>query len=197
MPLNTPWRKLRQHKGNEKLESLATEIRSFYSLRELRETLEKAIDQCKALVADYSEWLGTLLRSAESEENKEWAKKVAEMRKLLKAKAKASKTGKKKKGNVSIIEWIQFKDIALCTDERGEAEILFEVIEKLNAKLDKLEKAKESIAQLEKYGLGRNIVYLTYINEGIPEKIVFRPKKGAELKKFEFVTEFTVSKILT
>jgi hypothetical protein len=51
---------------------------------------------------------------------------------------------------------------------------------------------RESIEQLEKYGLGRNIVYLTYIREGIPEKIVFRPKKGAELEKFRFVTEFSI-----
>jgi len=178
------------------LENLATEIRSFYSLKELRENLEEAIGQYKALVADYSEWLGTLLRSVENGKDQEWNKKIAEMQKLLKTKAKAQKTGKKKKEETSLIEWIQFKDIMLCTDERGETEILFEVIEELNTKLDKLEKVKESLEQLEKYGLGRKIVYLTYIREGVPEKIVFRPKKGVELKKFEFVKEFSVPKLL-
>jgi DNA primase catalytic subunit len=175
------------------MESLATEIRSFYSLKELRENVEETIRQYKTLVADYSEWLGTLLRSMETSENKEWTKKISEMQKLLKAKTKVQKqTKKKKKGETSILEWVQFKDIMLCTDERGETEVLFEVIEELNAKLDRLEKVRESIEQLEKYGLGRNIVYLTYIREGIPEKIVFRPKKGAELEKFRFVTEFSI-----
>lgn len=179
------------------MERSATEIRSFYSLRELRESVEEAIKRYKSLVADYSEWLGTLLRTMNFKENSEWAKKVAEMQKVLKVKAKVKKPEKKKREKSSqLIEWISFKDIMLCADERGETEILFEVIEALNEKLNKLEKVKESIEQLEKYGLGRNIVYLTYIHEGVPEKIVFRPRKGAELERFTFETTFSVSRIL-
>ncbi|RLI27956.1 hypothetical protein DRO50_03755 [Candidatus Bathyarchaeota archaeon] len=181
----------------ETVEGPATEIRSFYSLRELRENVEEAIKCYKSLVADYSEWLGTLLRTMDTKENSEWAKKVAEMQKVLKAKAKVKKPGKKKREKApQLIEWISFRDIMLCADERGETEILFEVIEALNDKLNRLEKVKESIEQLEKYGLGRNIVYLTYIHEGVPEKIVFRPKKGVELERFVFETTFSVPKIL-
>jgi len=176
------------------LDGFLTEIRTFYSLKEIRETIEVEIGQYKVLLEDYSQWLGSLLRNPESSKNQEWVKKTAELQKVLRAGSR--KGGKKEEKKVgSSTEWVQFKDVMLCSEDLGEAEILFEVIEELKNKIDALEKAKNSLIDLERYGLGKDLLYITYIHDGVPEKIVFKPKKGVEAaEKFEFTTDISVAK---
>ncbi len=38
------------------------------------------------------------------------------------------------------------------------------------------------------------MLYITYIHDGIPEKIVFRLKKGEATEKFEFTAELSMVK---
>jgi len=66
------------------LNDFLTEIRTFYSLKEIRESIEQEINQYKMLLEDYSQWLGTLLRNPESSKKQEWVKKAAQLQKLLK-----------------------------------------------------------------------------------------------------------------
>jgi hypothetical protein len=170
-----------------------TGIRTYYSLKEIRESVEFEIVQCKSLLEDYSQWLGTLLRNPESSKNQEWAKKTAELQKVLKTGSR--KGGKKEEKNVATSsEWVQFKDFMLSADELGEAEILFEAIEELKNKAGKLERAKNSIIDLERYGLGKELLYVTYVHNGVPEKIMFKPKKGNIMEKFEFIADFSIEK---
>lgn len=173
---------------------LLTEIRTFYSLKEIREGIEAEISQYKLLLEDYSQWLGSLLRSPESAKNQEQMKKAAEFQKVLRTGGRKSGKKEGKKLDTST-EWVQFKDIMLCADELGEAEILFEATEELKDKIEKLEKAKNSIVDLERYGLGKEVLYITYIHDGVPEKIVFKQKKGVgAAEKFEFLADFSVAK---
>jgi len=179
------------------MESLGTEVRSFYSLAEIREVLEEEINQYKAIAEEYSQWLGLFLRDSEAaNSDKEWFKNLSSMQKLTKAR-KTQKTekkeGKKKKEPTSI-EWVPYRDIMLCATEQGQAEIVFEAIEKINDKIDKLEKTKNSFNDLEKSGLGKDVTYVVFMHDGIPEKLVLRHKKGEELsERFKFITELSVS----
>lgn len=168
-------------------DGLLTEIRTFYSLKEIRESVEVELDQYKLLLEDYSQWLGSLLRNPESAKDPEWSKKTAELQKVLKS------GGRKKedKGAATVTEWVQFKDLLLSADVLGEAEILFEAVEELKSKIDKLERAKNSIADLERYGLGKDLLYVAYIHDGVPERVFFKPKKS-EMAKFEFARDFSV-----
>lgn len=171
-----------------------TEIRTFYSLKEIQECVEEETDRYRTLLEDYSQWLGTILRSPESAKNQEWAKKTAELQKFFKTGGRR-KEKKKGKGISTTIEWVQFKDLMLCADDFGEAEILFEAVEELEGKVDRLEKAKNSLEDLERYGLGKEVLYVAYIHNGVPEKIVFRPRKGTKAEeKFKFIADFSVSK---
>jgi len=176
------------------LDSFLTEIRTFYSLKEIRESIEDEISQFGLLLEDYSEWLGTLLRNPEGSKGQEWVKKAAELQKVLKTGSrKSGKKGEKKFGSSS--EWVQFKDLMLCADDFGEAEILFEAVEELRGKIDRLEKVKNSIGDLERYGLGKDVRYITYIRDGVPERIVFKPKEGSEAEeKFNFTADFSITK---
>jgi hypothetical protein len=175
------------------LDVLVTEIRTFYSLKEIREAIEAQISQYKMLLEDYSQWLGSLLRNPESAKDQEKAKKIAELQKVLKTGGR--KGGKKEEKGVGFSsEWAQFKDLMVCADDVGEAEILFEATEELKSKIERLEKAKSSIVDLERYGLGKDLLFITYIHDGVPEKIVFKPKKGiSAVEKFEFEANFSVA----
>jgi hypothetical protein len=176
------------------LDGLLTEIRTFYSLKEIQENVEAELNQYNLLIEDYSQWLGSLLRNPETAKNPDWAKKTAELQKILKSGNKRS--GKKdEKSSVNVTEWVQFKDIMLNADALGEAEILFEAINELKDKIIKLEKAKNSINELERYGLGKDLLYVTYLHDGVPEKIFFKQKKDIDIaQKFEFAADFSVLK---
>jgi hypothetical protein len=175
------------------LDGISTEIRTFYSLKEIREHIERETEQCQTLLEDYSQWLGTLLRNPESSKNQEWVKKTAELQKVLKSGSrKASKKEEKSAG--SSTEWTQFKEVMLSADLLGEAEILFEAVEELKDRIDRLQKAKNSVADLERYGLGKELLYVTYVHDGVPERIVFKPRKGADAaEKFVFAADFSIA----
>lgn len=178
--------------------NIVTEIRSFYSIKEINDALEEEIDQYKSLADEYSQWLGSFLRNSEDlQENEEWTKKMSTLRKeKTRGKAKTEKKKGKTRNKEALTNWIQLKEIMLSASEQGEAEILFDAIEQINGKIDKLEKVMESIMQLEKSGLGKDITYVTYISNGVPEKIVLRHKEDQEFaKKFQYVVDFSFLKV--
>ena len=164
---------------------MVTEIRGFYSLKELSESLEGEIDSYKAVVEEYSQRLGSFLREMEvTHGNEEWFKKLSAFQ-------KTSKEGKSKgkKEKASSFGWVEFKDITLSTEEQGEAQILFEAIEEINSKITRLVKIRETIEDLKRLGFGEDILYVTYMHDEVPERIVLRKKGGKEAgEKFEFMT---------
>ena len=74
---------------------MGTEIRTFTSLKDITEFLANQTSQYKALFEDYSQWLGTVLRDAEStHKNEEWYQKSAAPTKSPKSPSKkASRNG--------------------------------------------------------------------------------------------------------
>ena len=157
--------------------------------------------QYRALFEDYSEWLGSLLRDGEESvkagglagkstslpRNVRGAvRNVPSARRQLK-----KKPGGKSRENES--SWIQTGDVLLCSTEQGEAEVLFEAIEEISRKVNSLERMKGTLQQLERVGLGKNVNYIVYIKDDVPEKIVVRNKLGSEAaENFNFVGDFTV-----
>ena len=175
------------------MKNVVTEIRSFYSIKEITEAIEEEIDQYKSVADEYSQWLGSLLRDLEeTSEDEEWFKKMATLQKSRpKGKTKPTQKKEKVKKKQASVDWIQLKELGLSASEQSVAEILFEAIEKINTKIERLEKVKESLLQLEKSGLGKDITYITYICDGVPEKIVLRHKEEQEFaKKFQYIADF-------
>jgi len=172
-----------------------TEVRSFYSLQELRQLVGEEIIQYRTMVEEYSQWLGLFLRDSEAaNRDQEWFKSISVMQKSLKAGKKPPNKEKKsgKKQDASS-DWIPFKEIMLCSTENGEAEVLFEAIEEIYTKIDKLEKAKSALEELEKSGLGKGITYIVFLRDGVPEKIALRQNKEDSAERFKFATEFSIS----
>jgi hypothetical protein len=179
---------------------MGTEIRTFTTLKDLGEHLTEELDQYTMLFEDYSEWLGTLLRSCEeAHKNEEWYQKSAALQKNLRGTSKkaagknAGKKGGKGKKTASPV-WIQSGDVMLSSTEQGQAEILFDAIEKINEKIQDMEKFKATVQQLERIGLGKDVTYVVYIEDDIPRKIVVRAKSGLPKDEaFKFATELSVS----
>ena len=186
------WERLPSQRS-ETVNDVVTEIRYFYSLKELSETLEEEISFCKTATEEYGQRLGSLLREKETTHGDEdWFKELSGLQKAPKENKSKGKRKGKKKGAKS--GWIQFKDLMLSKEEYGEAQILFDAIEALKSKITQLERVNETIEDLKRLGLGENIVYITYLREGIPEKIVLNKKNGEEFgKKFEFLATISIS----
>jgi len=179
------------------LDYLTTEIRSFYSLQDLRENVEEEIVHFKAMVDEYSQWLGSLLRDLEpAHSNEGWFKSVSALQKYAK-KGGGRKEGEKKGGKekASWAEWVAVKGVMLNASDQGEVEILFDAIEEINRKIEQLTKAREAVDDLERLALGKEIIYVAYVHDGVPEKIVLRHKKGSEVsEKFSYIADFSMLK---
>ena len=177
---------------------MGTEIHTFTTLKELGDYLAENLDQYRMLYEDYSQWLGSLLRSCEeTHKNEEWYQNSVALQKSLpgakkKAAGKAGKKKGKRKKNESSV-WIQSGDIVISSTEQGQAEVLFEAIEKINDKIQDMEKFKATVQQLERIGLGKKVNYIVYIEDDIPRKIVVHAKSGLpEEEAFKFATELSV-----
>jgi predicted DNA-binding protein len=180
---------------------MGTELRTFTTLKDLGDYLADHLDQYKMLYEDYSQWLGSLLRSCEeTHKNEDWYQNSAALQKSLAgAKKTAGKTEKKKKGRgkktMSSI-WVQSGDVMLSSTEQAQAEVLFEAIEKIGDKIQDMEKFKATVQQLERLGLGKKTDYIVYIEDDIPRKIVVRAKSGLpEDENFKFATELSVAAV--
>jgi hypothetical protein len=181
---------------------VVTEIQYFHSLKELSDNLECTISFCKSACEEYGQRLGSLLRAKESTHgDEEWFKQLSGLQKSPndgkngkdKGKSKGKGKGKGKKGK-GATGWICFKDIMISKEEFGEAQILFEAIEELKNRVTQLEKVKEGIEDINRLGLGENIIYVTYLHDGVPEKIVMNKKDGEDFgKKFEFAATLSLS----
>lgn len=175
------------------VEQLVTEIRNFHSLRELSANLEQEISFCKAASEEYGERLGNILRdNKEDHGDEEWFKALSG----IQGSGKDANSGGKKKGkgkNRRKAGWIPFKNIMLSKETHGEAQILFEAVEEIKTKIAQLEKVREDIEDLKRLGLGEDIIYITYIHEGVPEKIVLYKQNGDDdHSKFQFNTKISM-----
>ena len=178
------------------IDNSPTEIRSFYSLQDLRESVEERIIQFKTLIDEYSQWLGSLLRDLEStHKNDAWFKEVSALEKYAK-KGVSRKEGEKKSGKETASNtWVTVKGVLLNATDQGEVEMLFDAIENLNKKAEQLNKVKEAVDDLERLALGKDTIYVALIRDGVPEKIVLRPRKGtAASEKFTYAADFSMIK---
>lgn len=165
------------------MKSLVVEIRDFFSLREIVGDLEERIAQYSLMKEEYSRELGSYLRRTEEKYgDKDWFKNLS-LDKLKgggKEEKKGRRKGKRKKGKAASSSWVSYKGLSLSSTDQGEMEMLFEAIEELGRKVDRLVEAKRAVEELMKVGLGENLKYRIYITEGVPQKIVLRPTEGAE-----------------
>ncbi len=176
---------------------LVTEIVSFRSLHELTSMIEAEISYYTSRRDEYSEQLGNFLREAEEKYGDEdWFKQLS-LDRLGKGGGKQKKKkGEKKKGKKEGEPegWVPFKGTLISSSIQGEAEIMFDAIEGVAAKLEELEEAKESMEDLKNVGLGNDVEYICFLKDGVVKKIVIKSTETEEAEKFRFAIGLTAVK---
>lgn len=172
---------------------LITEIITTRSLQELNGQIEAEIDSYLSQKEEYSERLGNFLREAEEKYGDEdWFKQLS-LDKLGGGKGRQKKNEKKKKkGKKESDDWVPFQGLELSSSIQGEAEVMFEAIAKITDRLVELDEAKDSIEELRKVGLGNDVRYICYLEDGVVRKVVIKPIDENTTGKFTFSRGFTV-----
>ena len=172
---------------------LVTEIITVRSLQELYSQIEAEIDSYLFQKEEYSEGLGNFLREAEEKYGDEdWFKQLS-LDKLGgggKSRQKKEKK-KKKKGKKESDDWVPFQGLELSSSVQGEAEVMFEAIATITERLEELTDAKESLDELKKVGLGNDVRYICYLENGVVRKVVLKHIDESVAGKFIFNRGFT------
>jgi hypothetical protein len=163
------------------------EIRNFRSLGDIGTYVDKGIMWYKEFLKEYNESLGALLREQGSNPE-ELEKKLRE--KGL-ARQSSGKKGGKKKGAPTSNEWFNYKGLMFSAEKQCKAEIYFEAVDKFKNSLERLKETKNLLEEVQKTGLGIDTVYLAYIVEGVPEKIIIEP--AGKIPKFELKMSLSTS----
>jgi len=155
---------------------LPLEIREFLSLNELSEYIDKGITWYEAILKEYSERLGSLLR--------EQGYSAEEIERILREKGltRQAAGGKGKKGKSSSEGWFSYKGLLFSAEKQGQAEILFESIENAEKIIKRMKEARSLVGELQKIGFGLGLAFSVYFVNGVPEKIYVRKAEGAARK---------------
>ena len=171
---------------------LVTEIITVRSLQELYSQIEAEIDSYLSQKEEYSEGLGNFLREAEEKYGDEdWFKQLSLDKLGGAGKSRQKKDKKKKKRKKESADWVPFQGLELSSSAQGEAEVMFEVIAKITERLEELTDAKESLDELRKVGLGNDVRYICYLENGVVRKVVIKHIDESVAGKFTFSREFT------
>ena len=156
---------------------LPVEIREFSSINELDEFLEKEIAWYQALLEEYGETLGSLLRGQ--------GLSSEEVEKILKEKGfsrPVSRKGKKGRSASPSEGWFSYKGLLFSADKQGRIEMLFESIEKIENAINRIKETRTLIEELQKAGFGLGLSFSVYLLNGVPERIFVQKAKSAAQK---------------
>lgn len=146
-------------------------VLTFGSLQDLSDYIETDINKSKHKIEVYNERLGLLLRRDPKKDSK---------------RIKLSDSGKK---------WLTYGSLRLYggQSQKGEAEILFESVDDMNSKIQKLEGTKKGITNLSKVGLGETPIYIVQFKNNIPNKIVVSKQSSTDRPRLKFESELIIS----
>lgn len=163
-------------------------IMSFRSLVAFKSYLEKDLEEFKRRSDQYSKLIGEKLRMTETSSDsdlgdlREKISEPADPKKKKPVKKKDQKGNWHELGQVSIYDGIGL---------RGELEIYFKALEDTKAKVEKLQKIKDSIDGLVTRGVRKDLGCTAFLGKDYLLDIAFT-KSSAPVTKFSFKSSFTV-----
>ncbi len=146
-------------------------VLTFGSLQDLTEFLDDDIERSKHTINTYNERLGLLLRTKEPKDA-----------------PKKTKTGEQ--GG----RWISYGRLMLYggASRRGEAELLFETVDELKARVRFLEEARQATNNLSKVGLGEAPIYMVQFKNGLPHRIGVLNPTESDRPKLKYEAELVI-----
>jgi len=170
------------------------EIKDFYSLKELNSFIDKEISWYEFVLKEYNQHLGSLLREQGEGQNEEELLKKLREKGFTSQEKKRKKKGKgKKTEEAESRNWFTFRSIMFSASKESRAEIYFEAVEKIKSNLERLKEVKALIEELMKAGLGSDLIYSSYLVDGIPQKIVIQQRRDGESEGIKYRFEIDLS----
>ena len=146
-------------------------IITFSSLQDLSEFIESEIKNSNQMISGYNERIGLLLREDPKKESK---------------KIKIDKSNKK---------WVSYGTLRLYggRSQRGEAEILFDTVDDLKNRIQKLENTINGVTNLSKIGLGETPLFIIQLKNGIPIKMIISKTTSEDRPRLKYETELVIT----
>ncbi len=177
-------------------------IYRFDSIQELQESVDKKIKDLNDKIDSQSKLIGDKIREGEknnAEELSDFKEKLnPESSKNKKGDDKKSKNkkgdNKKKKSKKGELEnWIDYESLHLYNGvgTRGELELYFKSLEEMKIESERLTNTKNSLDQLMKSGIKKELAGVGYEQHDGPYELAFI-KSDSKREKFSFKTILTV-----
>jgi hypothetical protein len=181
-------------------------ILRFNSIQELQESLEKRIKDLDNKIELQSKIIGDKIREGEKNNDEELSDlkdklnpetskdKKSDDKKSDDKKSKNKKTSKPKKSKKGQSEnWIDYEGLHLYNGvgTRGELELYFKSLEDMKAESERLKNTRDSLEQLMKSGIKKELSGIGYEQIDGPYELAFI-KTDAQREKFSFKSILTV-----
>lgn len=146
-------------------------ILTFSSLQDLSEFIDNKINNSNQMISGYNERIGLLLREDPKKESK---------------KIKNDKSNKK---------WISYGPLRLYAgqSQRGEAEILFDTVDDLKNRIQKLENTIKGVTNLSKIGLGETPIFIVQLKNGVPIKMIISKQTREDRPRLKYEANLVIT----
>lgn len=173
---------LRQSEQNVAEEEWVKDLQSKMSSKKSDKSPEKAADSQQ----------NTGQENVDQSKDKKDKKKEDKKKDKEAKKVKIDKKGKGRDKKFSSQGWVNYRDISIFNGKtsQGKADVYFGIINEIKTTIEKLNGAKEAVSPLSNLGFSQNVYYLTYVKNGIPERLVLYQGTLRADKKFEFTAQF-------
>jgi len=185
-----------------RLHSLNQKIYRFDSILELQESVDEKIKDLNSKIDLQSKLIGDKIRDGE----KNNAEELSDLKDKLNPESSKNKKGddkksknkkgddKKKKSKKGELEnWIDYESLHVYNGvgTRGELELYFKSLEEMKTESEKLMNTKNSLEQLMKSGIKKELAGISYEQHDGPYELAFI-KSDSKREKFSFKSILTV-----
>ena len=159
----------------------------FRTMEELQLSLGKELDDLKKKTDEYSRTIGEKLRVAETSNPEE----ITELKAKLEGPVDPKKKPVKKKDKNT--NWHSFGDILVYDGMglKGELDLYFKALEAMKSKMEKLQKAKNSVDELVSKGLKKDLGCAILMSSDLTFEMVFI-KTNQPKARFSYKSIFDV-----
>ncbi|MFQ5761814.1 MAG: hypothetical protein ACE5PO_02150 [Candidatus Bathyarchaeia archaeon] len=163
-----------------------TKIHIFHSINDLVKYVEDEASRWKSLHEEYSVKLGRNMRTEGSKNESS-------------SSVKNLPSDKKKKQKKSTInrDWVSVEGLMVFRGDYAlaEAEILFDAVDDIRAKIENLEKSSKALKRVAEKGSMGEASILAYIKNGVLDKVAFKPTgEKSNRPRFVYSSEFNLRK---
>ncbi len=157
----------------------------YHSKEEMRESLDKQIEDVEKKIDEYSKLIGEKIRIGQEQDAQD--SEFNELKEKLQGEDPKNKNKKKKSRHQKNDKWFELDGVQIYNEMglKGELELYFKANELLKEHLENLRKIKKTVDSIIDKGLKDDMACIVFQGLNMPYQIAFQ-KSGIQRKKFSF-----------